>query len=252
MKNLKKLASKLLIFQNSLEMQDVMNDYVEFSKEEDFELNVKETLSSLNVKMYKYPIFVALMSFFVVYPHILMYFSPFLDMQQHLFGTIISVILAIICPVIITKLYGRKLTIIDDFHQKTRAFSVLTTIMYVFINAFALFIVSGYLVKCLLSIKEINVDYFQMTWAFFEVFLRLFLVLVIFLAIKLFTCGISYFMPFCSAYFGLVFLRLFNHVCCMLSDISTVNIRLYIVFAVYIVSMAISVVLYLIIKKKQV
>ncbi|MFI3115186.1 MAG: hypothetical protein R3Y12_03495 [Clostridia bacterium] len=251
MENFKKLASKLLIYQSVSEMRDVMNDYVEFSREDDFELNTRDTLSSLNVKAYKYPIFIVLASFVILYPHILMYFSPFLDVQVHLFGTIISVILTMLCPIIIMKLYGRKLVIIDNFHQKSASFSILTTIMYVFINAFALFIVSGYFVKCFVSVTTINIDYANVIWTFFEIFLRLFLVLVIFLAIKLFSCGISYFMPLFSAYFGLAFFRLFYHICCSLSDMSTLNPRIYIAFAIYIVSMVISVLLYLIINKKR-
>lgn len=240
----KKLASILLIFLPTPEMKDVLLDYLDFSKQPDFDLNISQILKPLKLKAYKIPVFISFFCLFVFMPFYFLYFRP-IGYHMPLQFSYIFKILYLAFPIAITKFFGEKLQLIDNFHKKTIFTNIFTVFMSVFLNSFILFIASGVLYKILLEIPSRSSDF----WSVFHIFTNIMFFITIFLIVKLFTCGTSYILPVFQAYTALFFLSNFAFISSTLSDISAINSLLIPIVVEYIVALIICFACYFVICK---
>lgn len=248
-KFLKKLASKLIFYTKTEKMQSILEDYSEFVYENDFDETISQTVKSLNLKYWKIVYFIVISYIFVFGPFYFLYFRPYTNIIPYSY--IIINVLSLIFPAVLSKLYGKKLTILGSFHKKSRLSIILTTFMYIIINSAIIFISSGIMIEMIIKISEVANKYIQFYWEIYHIFINLGFFITFILLIKLFTSGIFYFMPFCISYFGSLYFTNFIQSCSLLTEVSMFKNIIIMILVPYILGCISSLIFYLKICKEE-
>lgn len=208
MKKIKKLASSLLIYEKTSNMEKILREYIDCSDEKKLDFSESKISQTTYFKADKLMVFIAFIAFFTIFPFEFIYFAKSNEYSM-LKGAINC--LTIVFPVIILLRYGKKLVIIDKFHNKSKISYGFNTLMYILFNSAVLFLVSGQIYKIIEVLNEMSVKYMELFWFSYDVLMRLAWVLMVFHIVKLFRCGISYFMPFSVSYISLIFFANFSY-----------------------------------------
>lgn len=244
---LRELACMLLFSTKTSQMEEIVEDYVEFSKEEDFQMNRREVFQSLSINYWMVGAYLVLLSVFLILP----FYAGYVRGYQGGLGEVVSYYINMgiygTFPIVMTLLFGRKLQIMNQFYHKQKNIKRTTVVLSVLIHISM--IGTLYFFNQVVKFPTEFFEAAQRFWYYWDVLVRIGIMGAGFLLVKLIMCGTSYFMTFFQVQMALYFYIHLGYWCSKMNDSSRFTSILGGIVIEYVIAMVISIICYIRIRK---
>ncbi|MFI3202298.1 MAG: hypothetical protein R3Y54_12410 [Eubacteriales bacterium] len=244
---LRELASILLMSTKTSQMEDIVDDYVEFSKEEDFKMDRREVIQSLSISYWKIGAYFILLSVLYVLPFYVSYVRGYSGVLPESLLYYLNMGIYVVFPIVMTFLFGRKLQIVNRFYHKHKSAQRVTIVLSVLTHMSI--IGTLYFIDQVVKFPTEFVEAAQQFWYYWEIMMTIGILGATFVLVKLITCGTSYFLTFFQLQVALFFFIHFGYWCSKMDDVSNFKSMISRIVVEYVVAMMISILCYIRIRK---
>lgn len=249
MKIYKKLALLLLASAPPTETEEILEDYMEFSKEKDFNVNFKEIRSSLDINYKEMLKVIVVVVLYIGLPLYVLADLSIININMRPFSTgyYFNNILFWIFPVIVMILWGEKLIIIDKYNNFKGSglklgigSCILLTTILIIVVSMPWWIFGDFSIRELPMEDVANIGWIQFYWSMFDILVKGVFVLCVIFLVQMFMCGISFFKLFFHTYLSMICLLNSLKLFANMEDIAIMNRSLFIIIVQYAIGILIT------------